>query len=213
MNARKLAPMLSATKSRRKNTEEIVDNSRWGTPPWLYEWVDRSIGFTLDVCADSENHKHPRYFDERTNGLQQPWAGERWWCNPPYGAEISRWVMKCRDSVLDDESIGAALLPHRADTDWWNKFIMQADGEAGRLRACRYVESTRVHWYRWQRVIVGVYVFDQRVPFVGAKHGAPFVSALAIFASLTQEPHRGELAPSPDQFGDPLPDLLAGWPR
>ncbi len=209
---RRLAPMLSATKSKPKH-EEIVDNSRWGTPPWLYEWVDGSIGFTLDVCADAENHKHPRYFDERTNGLQQPWAGERWWCNPPYGAEISRWVMKCRDSVIDDESIGVALLPHRADTEWWNRYVMQGDGEAGRLRACRYVEQTRVHWYRWQRAVVGVLVLDQRVPFVGARNGAPFVSTLVLFASVTQEPHRPSERTWPDQFGDPLPDLLAGWPR
>lgn len=206
--------MLTATKNKAKaRGGEVVDNSRWGTPAWVYDWVDAEIGFTLDVCADAGNYKHPRYFNEQTNGLQQSWAGERWWCNPVYGDEIGRWLMKCRDSVVHEESIGVALLPHRADSKWWNRYVMQGDGEAGRLRACRYVEETRVHWYRWRRAVIGVYIFDQRIKFDGAKTGAPFTSALVVFASDTVVIERNNEQTMLDQFGDPLPSLSAGWPR
>jgi hypothetical protein len=210
---RRLAPMLSATKAKKSLAEGELDNSRWGTPRWMYDWLDRLSGFTVDVCADAGNYKHPRYFDEKINGLQQSWAGERWFCNPVYGAEISRWAWKCRDSVLESESMGWALYPHRADTEWWNRYVMQGDGEAGKLRACRYVPETRTHWYLWRELVIGVHVCDFRVPFEGAKHGAPFVSALVLYASLSHEPTPRPEEPSYDDKGNLLPELTLGWPR
>lgn len=213
LQRRKLAPLLSATKGKAKGTETVLDNSRWGTPWWLYNWCDAMIGFTLDTCADAENKKHPRFYDEKTNGLQQSWAGERWWDNPPYGAEISRWASKCRSSVLDEESVGVGLFPHRADTEWWNRYVMQSDGEAGKLRACRYLPETRTHWYLWRELVIGVHVLDQRVEFVGAPTGAPFVNALVIFASLSQEAPARPSSPCYDDRNRELPVLTLGWPR
>ena len=178
-----LRPTLSSSKPAHETIEgEIVDNRRWGTPTWFYDWVDAAFGFTIDVCADEGNYKHPRYYDEKTNGLQQSWRGERFWCNPPYGAGIARWLMKSRDAVLHEEAVGALLVPCRPDTEWWLRYALQSDGEAGRLRASRFMPDTRVHWYRWQRLIVGTYVVEERLKFQGAQHGAPFISTLLMFA-------------------------------
>lgn len=208
LQKRRLAPVLSATK-----VTEDDDNSRWGTPRFIYDWLDGLFAFTLDVCADAENYKHPRYFTEKDNGLQQSWAGERAWDNPPYGKGIGRWVGKARDSAIHDNALTVSLLPHRADTEWWNRYVMQTDREAGRLRAVRYIPETRTHWYLWRDLVVGVYVHDKRIPFVGAANGAPFPSVIVIHASLEQMPQRSGGTEYLDPEGETLPLLTAGWPR
>ena len=207
LQRRRLAPVLSATRV----TEED-DNSRWGTPPFLYDWLDSLFGFTIDLCADPENYKHPRYYTERDNTLQQSWAGERGFDNPPNGAGIGRFIAKGRDSAIHDDALSVHLVPHRADTEWWNRYVMQTDGEGGRLRACRYIPETRTHFYVWRDLVVGVYIHDKRVPFVGAKHGAPFPSAIVFHAPVDYKPrHTSEVSLDPE--GIELPILTAGWPR
>jgi len=205
---RRLAPVLAATRV----TEES-DNSRWGTPRFIYDWQDSLFGFTLDVCADAENYKHPRYFTERDNGLQQSWAGERFWLNPPYGAGIGRWLEKARDSAIHEKALGVCLLPHRADTEWWNRYVMQTDGEAGRLRVSRYIPETRTHWYLWRDLVISTYVHDSRIPFEGAGNGAPFPSVFVMYASIEQKLLRSAPPVSLDDKGRELPNLTAGWPR
>jgi hypothetical protein len=70
------------------------------TPQETYDYLDGQMHFTIDVCANEKNHKHPRYFSERDNGLAQSWEGETFFCNPPYGKQIFGWVSKARDSCM-----------------------------------------------------------------------------------------------------------------
>ena len=68
----------------------------WATPQDLFDRLNAEFGFTLDVCANEDNHKTPRYFDKAMDGLAQDWTGEVCWMNPPYGREIPKWVAKAR---------------------------------------------------------------------------------------------------------------------
>lgn len=70
------------------NTDE------WATPPQLFEVFNEKYHFTLDVCANADNHKCPRYFDKSINGLDQDWTKDICWLNPPYGRTIGQWVKK-----------------------------------------------------------------------------------------------------------------------
>lgn len=202
--------LLSATSRKR------ADSSRWGTPARIYGWQDRLWGFTLDTCADAGNYKHPRYFDERANGLAQSWAGETYWNNPPYGRGIGQWLSKGRDECMSSEALGVHLVPARVDTEWWRRYVMQSDGEAGRLKLTRYVTTSRTLWFAWQFLIVGVHFFDERIPFDGQEtdDGAPFPSAFVIFGSPSRRPPR--IRTTPEQLeaeGFPAYDLTEGWPR
>src|SRR6185369_13955822 len=49
--------------------------------------------FTIDAAATPENAKLPRYWTAEDDSLQQCWADERVWCNPPY-SNIRPWVEK-----------------------------------------------------------------------------------------------------------------------
>ena len=47
----------------------------WATPQDFFDDLNREFGFTLDPCADSLNHKCPKYYTRKQNGLAQDWGG------------------------------------------------------------------------------------------------------------------------------------------
>ncbi len=125
---------------------------RWATPQNLFDQLDREFHFTLDVCADSSNHKCERYFTVEDDGLSQEWTG-RCFMNPPYGRSIGKWVKKAYDSAVKGALV-VCLIPARTDTRWWRDYVMSASE---------------------LRFIVG------RVRFGNSDQNAPFPSAVVVF--------------------------------
>lgn len=84
----------------------------WLTPPVVVRALGR---FDLDPCA------HPNQFYRTADhmvhppadGLALDWYG-RVWLNPPYGAQIRRWV-----SRLAAHGNGIALVPARTEVEAW----------------------------------------------------------------------------------------------
>lgn len=143
--------------------------SRWGTPTRLFAELDREFGFTLDVCADPELAKCPRYFTDEDDGLAQSWAGEVCWMNPPYGMKpLYQWVERAAHAARCEGSTVVALVPVRSEQPWWHTFVW--DAAAGRTRPGVEI-----------RFIKG------RVYFAGAKYNAPFPCAVIVFS-----PHPSE---------------------
>jgi site-specific DNA-methyltransferase (adenine-specific) len=125
----------------------------YGTPRDLFERYNRIYRFTLDACATTDNAKCKRYFTREQDGLKQRWRG-RVWCNPPYGAEIAKWVEKAVQSVNDgDARLVVMLLPARTDTRWFHAHCLQRGPEF--LRG--------------------------RITFDGAQGPAPFPSMVVVF--------------------------------
>ena len=58
---------------------------QWATPQSFFDELNKEFKFTLDPCADENNHKCDKYFTKEQNGLKQDWGGEVVFCNPPYG--------------------------------------------------------------------------------------------------------------------------------
>lgn len=100
MSRQTLAPLFSSA------------SVHWATPKALYRDLDAEFHFTLDPC--------PLRASE--GGLLCSWAGERVYCNPPYGRGVSKWLAKMREP-----DIAVYLLPARTDTKWWHEYAMQAD--------------------------------------------------------------------------------------
>lgn len=91
----------------------------WATPQAFFENLDQEFHFTLDVCANNENHKCKLYYTKADDGLKMNWGGHIIWCNPPYGREIGKWVEKC----ANHDGIAVMLLPARTDTRWFHDYI------------------------------------------------------------------------------------------
>ena len=71
----------------------------WPTPQYLFDYLNEIFQFTLDVCANSDNHKVTRYFDEKTDGLKQDWSKDVCFMNPPYGRKIPLWIKKAKETA------------------------------------------------------------------------------------------------------------------
>lgn len=52
------------------NTDE------WETPQSFFDEWNQQFHFTLDACANKNNHKVDRYFSKEENGLEKDWGGD-----------------------------------------------------------------------------------------------------------------------------------------
>ena len=130
----------------------------WGTPKSIFDELNKTFHFTIDVCADASNHKCEKYFTKEQDGLRQDWGGGVIWCNPPYGREIGKWVEKC----AMHRGVAVMLVPARTDTKWWQDYIY-------------HNPNAQVRFFRG------------RLKFNDGKNPAPFPSALIIFCNLSLE--------------------------
>jgi site-specific DNA-methyltransferase (adenine-specific) len=103
-------------------------NEEWGTPQDLFDTLNAEFHFTLDAAASLRNAKCGRYFTKEENGLVQPWNGATW-LNPPYGAEIVKWMAKAFSEGRRHTVV--CLVPARTDTVWFHSFVW---GKASELR-------------------------------------------------------------------------------
>lgn len=98
------------------------NSNEWATPINFYNELNKEFNFTLDPCATDENHKCKKYYTQKQNGLKHTWGGERVYCNPPYGREISKWVEKAYTENKNGTFV-VMLLPARTDTKWFHNYI------------------------------------------------------------------------------------------
>ena len=92
-------------------------SAHWATPSDVYAALDAEFHFTLDPCPLGGGDRLIMEHD----GLARSWAGERVYCNPPYGRGIARWLAKAPEA-----DVAVYLLPARTDTAWWHDHAMHA---------------------------------------------------------------------------------------
>lgn len=163
------------------------ENDRWGTPDWLFTWLNSQLRFTVDVCAERWNRKLTRFFSPRDNGLLQSWAGERAWGNPPY-SQVEAWMRRARRAALLERALVANLVPARVDTEWWDRYVLHGDGTAGEVLDARFDPLSRTWWVDREGCSTALHFVKGRVDFDtppdAVKRGestAPFPSAVILF--------------------------------
>ena len=141
------------------NTDVMFSSAtdNWSTPQDFFDKLNDEFHFTLDVCADENNHKCEHYYTKEIDGLSRPWIGTVW-CNPPYGRKIGEWVRRAYISSQIGSATVVMLLPARTDTRWFHDYIYNKS-------------NTEI------RFIKG------RLKFGGCKNSAPFPSMVVIFRS------------------------------
>ena len=141
------------------NTDVMFSSAtdNWSTPQDFFDKLNDEFHFTLDVCADENNHKCEHYYTKEIDGLSRPWIGTIW-CNPPYGRKIGEWVRRAYISSYIGSATVVMLLPARTDTRWFHEYIYNK-------------HNTEI------RFIKG------RLKFGGCKNSAPFPSMVVIFRS------------------------------
>lgn len=127
-------------------------SDEWATPQDFFDKLNEEFGFTLDPCANAENHKCDKYFTKEQNGLVQEWGTERVYCNPPYGRGIGEWVAKCSRH----RGLAVMLIPARTDTKWFHEYV-------------------------YQKLNVEIRFVRGRLKFSNSSNSAPFPSMVIVF--------------------------------
>jgi phage N-6-adenine-methyltransferase len=118
----------------------VVDDRE--TPPELFDPLNEEYRFTLDVAAAPHNAKTPRYFTLQDNGLEQSWAGESVWCNPPY-SDIRPWVEKAW-AEHDRTRVIVMLLPaNRTEQAWWQDLVEPRRDTGVSPLSCQFLRGRR----------------------------------------------------------------------
>lgn len=140
------------------NTEVMFSSKSddWYTPNDLFDELNKTHNFKVDVCASYDNAKVNPYFDKKIDGLSMDWVGYgSCWMNPPYGREIGKWIKKAHDESQKGCKV-VCLLPARTDTKWFHEYIYKKD-------------------------YVSIEFLKGRLKFGGHKDPAPFPSMIVIF--------------------------------
>ena len=128
--------------------------SDWGTPLELYRALDRHFRFTLDPCTTLDNPLGTlRFYTVMDDGLDQSWAGETAFINPPYGRQVKAWVRKAYWEAQLNDATCVLLLAARTDTSWFHDYCSR--GLIGFIRG--------------------------RLRFREARSSAPFPSMIVVF--------------------------------
>jgi site-specific DNA-methyltransferase (adenine-specific) len=109
----------------RPRAETAIDRSLWGTPWALFDVSNARFGFTLDVCAQPETAKLPKFFTPETDGLLQSWADERVWMNPPYGPAKKLWLKKAVEETRKLCPLVVGLIPPGTDAQTWHQWVLK----------------------------------------------------------------------------------------
>lgn len=101
----------------------------WGTPQDLFDALNEEFNFTLDPCADNNNHKCAKYYTIEQDGLAQSWAGETVFCNPPYSRKTKTNAVKlhgCKNVTKRQPRgiVVVMLIPARTDTIMFHDYIL-----------------------------------------------------------------------------------------
>lgn len=107
------------------NSMFTSNTAEWATPQAFFDELNKEFDFTLDPCATPQNAKCTRYFTKEIDGLSQSWSGEKVFCNPPYGRDISKWVAKAYAETLSGAKLVVMLIPARTDTAYFHDYIYQ----------------------------------------------------------------------------------------
>ncbi len=94
------------------------------TPNWIYDQFDREFHFTCDAAASAANHKHPHYFTEQQDALQQIWKGSIW-LNPPWN-RIEPFMRTARGAAQAGATV-VCLVPLWTTERWFKEHAIHGE--------------------------------------------------------------------------------------
>lgn len=115
---------------------------------------------SLCPCGGAHNTKLERFYSIEDDGLQQSWAGETVWCNPPY-SNIGPWVAKAWEEHEQARAIVMLLPANRTEQVWWQEMVEPYRDQPGSLLRVRFLKG-RLRFIARGKTEVGP---NERPPF------------------------------------------------
>jgi site-specific DNA-methyltransferase (adenine-specific) len=119
-------------------TDDRKTGDEWETPDDFFLSLNNEFNFTLDACASPLNTKvKDCYITKEEDALKVIWKersyGNRVWCNPPYGRDISLWLRKGRMEA-ENGCLVVFLIHARTDTKWFHEHVYHIADEIRFIR-------------------------------------------------------------------------------
>lgn len=130
------------------NKEKLFSSKsdEWETPRDIFNLLRQEFAFERDVASTGDNHLCERYWTKEDDALKIDWSASEkvFWCNPPYGHLIGKFVKKCYEESLKG-CLVVCLIPSRTDTKWWHAYCSKGQVRfiKGRLK---FVNRTFPSW-------------------------------------------------------------------
>lgn len=148
--------------ARRGSNPDVDDRA---TPPEVFAPLHERYGFTVDAAAAAHNTKCDRFWTEAEDGLEQSWAAERVWVNPPYSfPNLPAFVAKAWREWMSPDPPGVVvmLLPaNRTEQQWWQDMVEPYRDIPGSDLHCEFLPG-RTRFLTPGQSVVGP---DERPPF------------------------------------------------
>lgn len=130
-------------------------NNEYPTPVNLFKSIEDYFGkFDIDLSATKENTKCDIFFTKEQDSLKQDWNYNMCWCNPPYSKDLQPlFIEKAYHTNIKYNNTIVILIPFRADTKVWHKYI-------------------------WGKA--DIYIFEGRIKYLEGK-SPTYASALVVF--------------------------------
>jgi len=80
--------------------DKSFDKDSLQTPRYIYDWLNASFKFDVDLAASDKHHYCDIYFTEDDSALTGDWSleGNVGFCNPPY-SKINPWIEKAIEEI------------------------------------------------------------------------------------------------------------------
>jgi len=132
-------------------------NGNWGTPDDFWRWLDGLFDFDGDMDRDiGATLRFWPYHTIKFDALERPWntheMSARFYCNPPYGRGVDKWLARGLEAAKAGATV-VFLLPARTDTKWFHEYAPHAE----------------------------TWLLKGRLRFKGAPAPAPFPSMVLVF--------------------------------
>lgn len=110
-------------------------SDEWRTPKELFESLNESYHFELDIAATEQNALCPQYFTKEQNALTKIWAPKVCWMNPPYSLKAAFVAKAWSESLRGATVVG--LLPVNTEQVYWHEYILYPPGRPPEIQFIR----------------------------------------------------------------------------
>lgn len=172
-------------------TPPVAQRSDWRTPQWLFDELNNEFHFDLDVAASKDNAKCKIFYTKEVDALKQDWLGN-WFCNPPYGREIPKFLKKATYEIKTAHSkTGVMALPSSAGTKWyydyvWSQLFSYEAQNAKEWGAELKIESVQKDYYYGFKSSRGeLRWLYHRLKFDDGEGVAPCESCIVVYRGAT----------------------------
>lgn len=101
---------------------DAKQSDSYGTPRWLFDYLNDEYSFTCDAAASDENHLCDHYYTAENSALDADWSesGGHIFCNPPFSVGMKeRFLAKAWDEYVKKGVSSVFVIPADATNKCW----------------------------------------------------------------------------------------------